>query len=230
MSTTANGLIPPALFVSPRFSPLTPTMTPRSPFLEKHSRIGCRYKGLQTAGYPAASSRLRPGFLDLSVSTQYPVTSHFPWSAAQEAIPSPFRTQLQEDVATTPLPSTPLTARWPGSTIQRSALMLEGTFQPKYFETQSDFSKFDDAVRNIPTILENLSTPSCHIRLDRSVRTFKISIAENNYHHLNFIDKKSSSIRNRHPTPNTVSLLRLFYCNIYGLRTRNSINASLEPP
>jgi len=126
MPTTTNGLIPPALFVSPLFSPLTPTMTPRSPFLEKHS-IGYRYKGVQTAGHPAASSRLRPGLLDLSVSLCYPASPHFPRSATQEAIPSPFRTQLQEDVATTPLPSTPLTARWPGSTIciQRSALMLE---------------------------------------------------------------------------------------------------------
>ena len=124
MPTTTTGLIPPALFVSPLFSPLTPIMTPRSPFLEKH-RIGYPYKAVQTAGHTAASSRLRPGLLDLGVSLCYPVSPRFPRSATQEAIPSPFRTQLQDDVATTPLPSTPLTARWLGSTIKRSALMLE---------------------------------------------------------------------------------------------------------
>jgi len=112
--TTTNGRLPPGPFVSPLFSPLTPTMKPLSPFLEKHS-MGYRYKA---SGPPAMlSSWLKPGVLELDFAA-YATSSH-------ATIPSPFRMQLQEDVATTPLPSTPLTARWPGSGVQRSALKQE---------------------------------------------------------------------------------------------------------
>lgn len=109
-----NGLVPPGPF-SPPFSPLTPTMSPRSPsFLEKH-RMGYWYNA--DAGQSAKrSSRLRPGLLELNFSS-YPTSPRFPLAT----IPSPFRLQLQEDVGTTPFPRTPLTARWPVSDILRSA-------------------------------------------------------------------------------------------------------------
>jgi len=112
---TANSLLPPGPFVSPVFSPLTPTprtptMTPRTP-----SKRSIAYR-VQTSGQPAkASNRLR---LELDFSP-YPNSPRFP---ASTTIPSPFRMQLQEDVATTPLPSTPLTARWLGSGVQGSVL------------------------------------------------------------------------------------------------------------
>jgi hypothetical protein len=114
IATTTNQLGP---LVSPLFSPPTPMM-PRPPWtpscLELYS-TGHWLK--EELAQPAKlSSRLRPGLSELDFSS-YPISPRFPPSAA---IPSPFRKQLQEDVATTPLPSgTPLTARWPGSGFQR---------------------------------------------------------------------------------------------------------------
>ena len=116
MATTTNVHLPLGPFVSPLFSPLTPTTTPRSPgpCLENHS-TGYWLKDVRT-------QLSKPGLLELDFS-YYPISPRFPPSGT---IPSPFRMQLQEDVATTPLPSgTPLTARWPGTGFQRSALNQE---------------------------------------------------------------------------------------------------------
>jgi len=111
--TMANmGLLSPGHCALSLCSPRTPTKVPRTPTLGGYAMTG---------GLPAKAARVRPWLALSSRRDLSPCPSpRYPSSAS---VPSPFRTQLQEDVATTPLPSTPLTAKWPGSAILRSALV-----------------------------------------------------------------------------------------------------------
>ncbi|KAF9533556.1 hypothetical protein CPB83DRAFT_845467 [Crepidotus variabilis] len=95
-------------------SPLTPTMaSSRTPSLfEKQTMSGYSYRTIHTSKASRTAKLRVPRLEALSRGIELsPSTS----PRVQESIPSPFQMQLQEDVATTPLPSTPLTARWPGS-------------------------------------------------------------------------------------------------------------------
>ena len=106
-------------FLSPGHSALT-LSSPRTPTKARTPTMG-GYAMTVVGGLPAKAARARPWLALSSRRDLSPCPSpRYPSSAS---VPSPFRTQLQEDVATTPLPSTPLTAKWPGSAILRSALV-----------------------------------------------------------------------------------------------------------
>jgi len=126
---TANtDFLSPGYFALALSSPRTPTKVPRTP-------TQGAYALTVVSGLAVKAARVRPRLLRLgalSSKGDLLISCPSPRCPSSAAIPSPFRTQLQEDVATTPLPSTPLTAKWPGSAILRSALVSQALSNKSY--------------------------------------------------------------------------------------------------